>query len=115
MHKEKMNLKGLIIKARDTKVTEVDVPEWNTKVYLKELSVKDRHDLLEQVTEANEGKLGVYVLLHTLSDADGNLVFTKDEYNLLADKNVKVIDRLAKLAYEVNGMKAGAVDEAKKN
>lgn len=110
-----MNLKESIANANDGNLRAVEVPEWSTTVHIKELAVKDRLALMQQIDKAHDGTFGVFVLLHTLADENGKLVFSEEDYDLLASRNAKVVDRLAKVAYEVNGMQAGALDDAKKN
>ena len=108
-------LKDLIAGAKDVEIIEADVPEWGTKVWLRQLSVEARLKLMEKVNDDNVSKLSVYVLLHTLCDQDGVLVFGPDDYDVLAVKNARVIDRLGKLAGETNMMTGSAVEDAKKN
>jgi len=106
-------LKQLIAAARDVEVTPVEVPEWGTVVHLKQLNVSERISLMDKVTESNTGKLSVFTLLFTLCDQDGVLVFGADDYELLAAKNARVIDRLGHRAAELNRMVGDAIGEAK--
>lgn len=107
------NLRDLIQQARDVEVVPVDVPEWGCRVYLRQLSVRDRLALMQLVTDDNAGKLSVYCLLYTLCDEAGTLVFGSDDYDTLAAKNAKVVDRLGRRAAEINHMTGDAVEAAK--
>lgn len=109
-----MNLKEQITNARDVEITPLEVPEWGTTVYLKQVNVKERIALVEQINEANmgNGRLSVFTVLFTLCDESGNLVFGPDDYDLVASKNSRVVDRISNKAWDLNSM---PVEEAKKN
>jgi hypothetical protein len=111
-----MGLKETITSARDFELLAVEVPEWGTTVHLKQLSVAERLALVDQIDGSPDGKLGVLALLHTLCEADGKLVFDpKTDYDLVAAKSARVVDRLSKLSSQLNKMQPGAVEAAKKN
>lgn len=110
-----MDLREIITQARDVEVVPVQVPEWGCTVHIRQLSVRDRIQLMQKVNDDEAGKLSVYALLFTLCDEAGTLVFTPQDYDLLASKNARVIDRLGKQAAEINHMVGDAVDDAKKN
>lgn len=111
-----MNLRELISGVKDYRLEAVEVPEWNTTVHLREITVSERDKLLGKFeTPMRETAAYAHILLHSLCDENGNRVFGDDEYETLASKNAKVIDRLAKQALKLNAINAEAVDDAKKN
>ena len=84
-----MNLKQSIIDANDSALTLEHVPEWCCDVYIRQLTVADRLQLMEKVNDDNAGKLSVFILMFTLCDSDGKLLFTNDDYDVLGSKKCK--------------------------
>lgn len=110
-----MNLKEQIARADDRKVKVVPVEEWGCTVYLRQLSVDERNALVKQIDEAEDGRVTVFILLHSLCDHEGNPVFGPEDYAILAGKNARVVDRLGREASELNMMLASSLDDAKKD
>lgn len=111
-----MNLKEQIKNAQDCKVEKVHVPEWDATIHLKQISLGERVSLWTKLEEkGHEARLTAHILLVCICDEHGKRVFTDDDYDILAAKNAKVVDRLGKQAGELNSMVSAAVDDAKKN
>lgn len=112
-----MNLKELISGVKDYHLEAVAVPEWNTTVHLREVTVADRGKLFKLVDgkQMPDTELYAHVLLYCICDENGKRAFGDEDYDLLASKNAKVIRRLGTQAIELNLMTPDAVDDAKKN
>jgi hypothetical protein len=110
-----MNLKELILKSSDSKLEAVEVPEWSATVYLKPLTVETRAELFKKIDGAEKATVPTWLVLYTLCNESGELVFSPEDYGLLAGKSAVVIDRLMKKACDMNGIGPDAIDEAKKN
>lgn len=111
-----MSLRDQISSVKDYKLEPVKVPEWDTTVYLREITVAERSKLLAKFeTPRTESDAYAHILLHSLCDENGTRVFSDDEFDTLASKNAKVIDRLSKQALKLNAINAEAVEDAKKN
>jgi hypothetical protein len=84
---------------------------------LKELSVGERMRLFDVMADdSNKDKLlYVYAILATAADADGNRIFTTDDYDLIASKHADVVLRLGKACAEFNKLVGTPVEDAKKN
>lgn len=111
-----MSLREQIASVKDYELEQVFVPEWNTDIYLRSITVGERvklYTLLDDKT--TESRLSIWLVMFCLTEADGKRVFTEDDYDLIASKNAKVIDRLGKRAAELNMMMATAVEDSKKN
>lgn len=110
-----MNLRDTILASKG-ELHPVEVPEWGCTVFVREISVEERSRLFAKLEEKDhEARLSVWVCLFTLADAEGNRLFTEDDYDALASKPAKVIDRLGRIAADRNLMQASAVEDAKKN
>lgn len=108
----KMIGRSEILAADDLKDRVVEVPEWGGAVRIKAMSGVER-DRFEKMAIArkrgdtieNEG-LRAELLAMTLVDDDGVLLFTADDIAELNKKSGQVLDRLATIAGEVNGLGA---------
>lgn len=114
------SLRDQILAVNDIKIKRVEVPEWNTHVYLKTISGASR-DMLDseylQVDEKGRVKvdrsnLKAKFLVHTLCDSEGNLLFKPEDAGALGKKSASAINRLFEEAQELNGLDAKAVDRA---
>lgn len=115
-----MTLKEQILQANDLRLMEVDVPEWQCKVWLRSWSAGERGRVYSAYKKHqagdNLGELLGCVLANTLCDQSGKLVFTgPEDYIDLANKSGEVCERLFLAAQQHNGMGQEAIDAAKKN
>jgi hypothetical protein len=112
-----MNLKEQIAAAADRRTQPLEVPEWGCTLHLKELSVGERMKLFDLMADDNnkDKLLYVYAILATVADADGNRIFTTDDYDLIAGKNSDVVLRLGKECANFNKLVGQPIEDAKKN
>lgn len=108
--------KEQILNAKDYDIEKVDVPEWGGEVFLKPLSGTVRNQLVYQV-QANKDleKVQLQVLVNSICDEDGNLLFTEKDILALGKKSSTVIARLEAIASKISGLTPDAEDEALKN
>ena len=96
----------------------VEVPEWGGTVYIR-LMGSDERDAYElkyaQVPKEQLVGMRAYILALTLSDAQGNPLFTRADIKALGQKSALVTDRLFEIASTHNGLNDAALDDAKKN
>lgn len=107
-----------ILKAQDLPTAVVDVPEWGGQVTLRGFSAAARDNLTKRGTDENGGvKISnAEFLALCLVDDDGAPLFAPEDADAtLGRKNPEVIDRLLQEAIRLNGLHAGAVEEAEKN
>ncbi|WP_339684231.1 hypothetical protein [Gimesia maris] len=113
-----MSLKDKILKAQDTPLEEVDVPEWDTTVFIKTLTGGERLQLEKDLSKdaKTDGPALCRVVCATMCDESGKLVFNyPDDIDTLNTKSVKVLHRLFDIALKVNAMGKDDVDELAKN
>lgn len=101
-----------ILSANDSNLTRVDVPEWGGEVCIRALRLADILALKD--TESDE-QAAIQLLTLSLSDEEGNPILTAQDVETLANKNGRVIERLASLAAKVNGLTSEAIEETKGN
>lgn len=117
-----MDLKQQILSANDTVGRQVEVPEWNVTVRIKQMSLAESMDFQAQMQDIPEGDNASSLrnmatfLSKCLCDDAGNRIFSDDEVHLLDTRSLEVIKRLVNIASEVNGI-GDEVDgeEAKKS
>ena len=86
-----------ILGARDIKKIKVDVPEWGGSIYIAPLTVGQRDKMLSDLREGGEGDvalLRMLLFISTVQDAEGNLLFTKEDIPELENKSATAIDRI---------------------
>jgi hypothetical protein len=107
-----MNLKEQILKAVDSPVEALEIPEWGVTVYLKSMSVGERLKFREllKADESDEAEL----LVLALSDEQGKPLFTKADIPELRKKNSKVTDAVLHRWLEINGLTLKSSEEAEK-
>lgn len=113
-----MNLRALILTAKDLPLEKVEVPEWSCTVFLKSLSGAERLSLEKDLSSdsKNDGPALCRVVCATLCDEQGNLVFDKPEdVDVLNKKSVKVLHRLFEAALKLNAFGKSDVDALQKN
>jgi hypothetical protein len=106
-----------ILDAKDVKIKTVDVPEWGGAVNVRVMSGARRGYIESKVLrgEMQQGDMRIIVCASTICDDDGFAIFTNDDVELLGEKSSTALDRVFEAALELNGMKSGAIEEAKKN
>lgn len=110
--------KDQILGAKDFSVVEVEVPEWGGTVCLRPMSgvAYARVGGIARATEGDEDKqvdkLMMHVLVNSICDADGNLLFTPKDIEALGTKTWDALERLFDKALEISGL---SVEDAVKN
>lgn len=107
-----------ILKAQDLPTAVVDVPEWGGQVTLRGFSAAARDNLAKRGTDENGGveiSNAEFLALCLVDDEGLPLFAPEDADTTLGRKNPEVIDRLLQEAIRLNGLHAGAVEEAEKN
>lgn len=112
-----------ILSALDWRREAVEVPEWGGTIYVREFSGADRDafylEVLRRKQHEGEGAdvagLTTWLLVRTLCDEQGNLLFAPEDEAALAAKAAAVLNRLFLKAMEINGLAADAADAAAKN
>lgn len=112
-----------ILKSRDLKRIEVEVPEWGGTLYIKELSTKEKVDLNDyilslqakgtEVSPLNAMRAMAKILVLTVVDEDDTKLFTDTDIEELLSKSTAVINRLTTTAMNLAGMSQETIEEVK--
>lgn len=105
--------KDQIRAADDRRLTEVEVPEWGGSVFVRTLPLSERLDL--SAAAKRDGDLTIDLVVLCACDPDGGRLFATEDADWLAGKNGEVLQRIALVAIEVNGLTAKATEDAAKN
>lgn len=112
-----MSLRDQIDKIQDIKLIPFPIPEWETTVYIKTLTLPERlhlFDLIEK-DENKEHLLYVYSILVSVTDEQGNRLWKDSEYDAVAKRDGDIVLRLGRLCAVSNKLVAAALDEKKSN
>ena len=107
-----------IIEIDDIEMSSIEVPEWNGIVFVRVLSGANRDRLLRKLKKAtDEGRYFTPELVALcLCDKCGDVMFATDgAVKALSKKSSVVLERIADVAIEINGLNDEAVDKAEKN
>jgi hypothetical protein len=108
-----------ILEADDLKTEEIEVPEWNGSVVVRELRGRER-DAFEEGSldkQRNLKMTNMRARLVALSvvDEDGKRMFTAKEAELLGDKSATALNKLFEVSCRLSGITDSDVDELEKN
>ena len=106
-----------ILAEDDLELVEVAVPEWpkcGGHVWVKGLSAAEAEELISDASEGIKGKRA-QLLVHTLCDEKGELLFTASDVEALNRKHTAVLDRIADVAMALNGLGADVQERLAKN
>jgi len=106
-----------ILAEDDLHLVEVAVPEWpkcGGHVWVKGLPGDEAEDLIADAGEGIKGKRA-QLLVHTMCNEQGELLFTPDDAEALNHKHTSVLDRIANAAMELNGLGVEAQERLAKN
>lgn len=91
----------------------VDVPQWDTYVYVRALSGADRMRL-EKLIRDSDGIISRGALVVFLAvDEQGNRLFTDEDVEALEAKHADALECIAGAALTFNGLDAEAVETEK--
>lgn len=117
-----MSLRDQILSANDLGMDAISVPEWGVGGGVKKLSGLERAKLVDEVnkykeeTNANNVRKLAVIVVYSFVDESGARVFSDDDVEAVANKEMEVLDRIATKALEVNGLNGdSSVKDAAKN
>lgn len=106
-----------ILAADDVRTVPVECPEWKNPtlgfdgtVYVREMSEKAYSDWVAESNEGNQ-RPSTGLLLRTLCSKDGDLLYDSEQIEAIREKSIKVVNRIAEAALEVNGLKVKDEEE----
>lgn len=97
----------------------VPTPEWGEeidgKLFARTMSARRRIGLREKLNSAESGMHNALVVIAGCCNKDGDWFFSDEQADELAERRADVLMRIVDAILDVNGMRAAAVDETKKN
>ena len=114
--------KDAILKAADSKIEKLDVPEWGGHVFIRTMTGTERDDFEAETyitkgknVEFNRRNFRARLLVRALCDESGTPMFTSKDIDALGKKSAKALDRCFGAAQKLNGLSADDVEELTKN
>lgn len=107
------SLRDLILESNDLPIVKIPVPEWNTDLYMRSMTVAERNSFMEKYGEKAVGNkdevlkdFDVKLLVRCLyEDKDcKNLVFKDSDASKLKKKSSVVINRCLQEANKLNAL-----------
>jgi hypothetical protein len=106
----------------DITTEEVPVPEWKTSVFVRSMTLDERDAWEASITETKNGEVKQNLkdfysklVIRTAVDEQGNLLFAETDIPRLQKKSAKAMNRIFKVAQQLNGIGQEAVDKLEKN
>lgn len=94
---------------KDRKPVRIEVPEWGGDVFVRRLSAAQALDLTDHQSQRD---LVFEVILQTICDEDGALMFSADDRTFLEGEPFKPMLDLFTDAARINGLPVGKLEEA---
>lgn len=114
--------KEQIEKASDRVAELVKVPEWGGEVMVGTMTGTERDEWELALCQdrgadekANLANLRARLCAMTLQDADGNLLFSRDDIDSLGKKSSIALERIFRVARKLNKLNKSDIDELTKN
>jgi hypothetical protein len=103
-------IRDRIGKARPYSSRTIDVPEWDISVEIRSMTLGDRNEMAMSMVNADgtSKPMGLFypaILIACTYDAEGNKVFTDQDFGWIESLDAKTLDLIAEPALEMNGMK----------
>jgi hypothetical protein len=105
-----------ILNAYDLPLKEVQVPEWDGKVFVRMMTAGER-DAFEAAQQGGNPHrdLRARLAVATVCDDGGQPLFTADDVAALSGKSARALDRIFAAAAKHNGITAADVEDLRKN
>jgi hypothetical protein len=91
-----MNIADAIKRVNDVQTVRVETPEWGevNHVYVRTVSLAERRRIYAPNPTEGPDAFIPRILTTVICDEQGNRLFTDEEAPILAEKSVKVLDRI---------------------
>lgn len=92
----------------------LDLPELGEKVYIKQLTAKEREEYEDKLQDTGKHEVRATVASLCVCDENGNLVFSEDDVPQLNEVPSKVLMKIFAKFNEINGVGVDEVKEIEK-
>ena len=111
--------KKAILASKDETVVSLDVPEWGGEIGIRAMTVGDRDQYENEFLQAKAKDKGVEnfrtkFLIACICDEEGNPIFKRSDIDALAQKSIKVVNRVWNAAMSHNALSNEDVEELAK-
>lgn len=113
-----------LLQADDLTIESITVPVWGT-VHFRALSLKEQREWEESIAKKDEGgkleasanadEVMAKLLVRSMCDESGKLLFTADQWEALCAKNGQIVKRVYDASCKLNGIGKAGRDQALKN
>jgi hypothetical protein len=107
--------KEAIIEFNDLPLEEIYVKEWKASVYLKPINVEERIKWENSLKPEDPSFSVLNLLIYSICDDKGNLLFSESDIPTLRGKNASVIVRLFRRAQKLSKIREKDIEEEIKN
>ena len=114
--------KKAILDSDDLDRRKVDVPEWGGTVWVRTLTGSERDQFEGSIidtrgtdTKLNYTNLRAKLCVLTITDEEGQRLFTDGDVGALGNKSAAALDRIFDVAQRLNGLRPQDIDELVKN
>ena len=114
--------KEQILAARDIKIEEFYVPEWDGSIYIKTMTAEERDKFEESllVKDGSKRKTDLFgfrakMCSFVICDAEGNRLFSESEVEALSKKSASALTRIFEKSQELSATREGDLEELVKN
>lgn len=88
----------------DPKTKTVEIPEWEASVFVRQWTGSERANFLNWWEAKNHDLFHSHIAVLSLSDKDGNRLFTDEDEASFANKSITALERIAAVALSFNGL-----------
>lgn len=100
-----------ILNTVDFQMRKIDVPAWNTQVWIRTLSGVQRDEIEQLIVDDKRSNLKSLIAIYSICDEDGKRFFAKDKLRDMNRKSGKALDRVFAEAMELNQMSEDDIEE----
>jgi len=109
-----------IFSASDSKINQVEIPEWGGTIFVKTMSGIERDKFESDHTRLKKTGQELYnfrarFAVCVVCDQEGTLLFKAEDAEKIGCKSAKSLDRIFEAASAMNGMTAEDVETLEKN
>ena len=115
-------IRDAILSSNDLPSEKVECPEWNQTLHVRTLTGAEREEFETVISRATSNKSGldlrglkIKLVLLTLCDEDGELLFDSTDQLVLNAKSSRVIDRIFQVSQRLSGLTNEDAEEMVKN
>src|SRR4051812_28451543 len=98
-----MSLRDDILGCKDARLKEMEIPEWDTTIYLRSWTVAERYNWSALATKSDgdpksAAKCLAMATVYSVADSDGKQVFSEKDVEALTGKSGEVLQRILEVS-----------------